>query len=416
MHTKTPIEIQVSLDIGSCRHAVAIGLSNGEILSEFEISHNSEGFKEFFTQVEAFKARFRYPVAVAMEGYNGYARPLDSLILAREYQLFNINSMKLARFREIFAGPAKTDQLDARLGLQLLQTRDFKAVQHGVIQRVGIIPEANRILKRLTCWRRRLVKDKTRAVAELHAELLAICPGLVEITTSIDNLWFLRFLTMKDDITQLAKIRRKSLEKIKYLNEKSIVAILEWQPKAHFSDEVEWVSDLLIDEAKHILELHNKISKLDAKIEQQSASSEEAKLIRTIPGFGPICSAEIAGEIGTSERFAKEASLSLYIGMSALDNSSGKYRGGKQPKHVNTRAKAAMMTGVDRHRKCVAESQAYYEKKRKEGKKHNQAIRSLGRHLTRVIFKMLKEKRAFQVKENETILLSTKPEELLIAA
>jgi hypothetical protein len=32
---------------------------------------------------------------------------------------------------------------------------------------------------------------------------------------------------------------------------------------------------------------------------------------------------------------------------------------------------------VDRHRKYVPESQRYYEKKRSEGKKHNQAIRAL---------------------------------------
>ena len=79
--------------------------------------------------------------------------------------------------------------------------------------------------------------------------------------------------------------------------------------------------------------------------------------------------------------------------MSTLDNSSGKYQGSQAPKHVNTRAKAAMMIALDRHRKYVPESQRYYEKKRSQGKKHNQAIRALGRHLCRIIYKMLKEGR-----------------------
>jgi len=35
-----------------------------------------------------------------------------------------------------------------------------------------------------------------------------------------------------------------------------------------------------------------------------------------------------------------------------------------------------MMTAVDKHRKCVPESQRYYEKKRAEEKSHNQAIRA----------------------------------------
>ena len=84
--------------------------------------------------------------------------------------------------------------------------------------------------------------------------------------------------------------------------------------------------------------------------------------------------------------------------MSTLDNSSGKYQGSKQPKHVNTRAKAAMMVALDRHRKYVPESQRYYEKKRSEGKKHNQAIRALGRHLCRIIYKLLKEEREYEIR------------------
>ncbi len=43
------------------------------------------------------------------------------------------------------------------------------------------------------------------------------------------------------------------------------------------------------------------------------------------------------------------------------------------------------------------QSQRYYEKKRAEGKKHNQAIRALGRHLCRVIFKMLSQERPYRI-------------------
>ena len=71
----------------------------------------------------------------------------------------------------------------------------------------------------------------------------------------------------------------------------------------------------------------------------------------------------------------------------------GHRRSDRRPKHVNTRAKAAMMIALDRHRKYVVQSQRYYEKKRSEGKKHNQAVRALGRHLSRIIYKMLTEER-----------------------
>ncbi len=42
----------------------------------------------------------------------------------RVYRLYNINNLKLARFKEIFTGAAKTDTIDARKGLELFQVRD----------------------------------------------------------------------------------------------------------------------------------------------------------------------------------------------------------------------------------------------------------------------------------------------------
>jgi hypothetical protein len=56
-----------------------------------------------------------------------------------------------------------------------------------------------------------------------------------------------------------------------------------------------------------------------------------------------------------------------------------------------------MMAAVDHHRKRVPQSQRYYERKRAEGKKHNQAIRALSRHLCRVIFKMLSQERLYRI-------------------
>jgi hypothetical protein len=56
-----------------------------------------------------------------------------------------------------------------------------------------------------------------------------------------------------------------------------------------------------------------------------------------------------------------------------------------------------MMIALDRHRKYVPESQHYYDKKRAEGKRHNQAICALGRHLCRIIYKMLKQEREYQL-------------------
>jgi transposase len=390
-------ELRVSVDIGYRRHSVAIGLPSGEVLEEFEIEHRLEGFQEFFSRIEKHNSKGGYSVAVAMEGYNGYARPLDSMVRQRGYRLYNINNLKLARFKEIFPGSAKSDRIDARKGLELFQLRDHLPLAKEVLQEVSGTPHHNEVLKRLTRRRRRLVNERVRVVNNLQADLQAVCPGLLEITSEASNQWFLNFLLSADTLPQLARLRKASLLKIPAVGRKYASLIEGWQKRAHFGAEVEWVSEMIQEDAQRCLDLEEKVKTLETKIKQVAQDSKIAKTLLSIPGFGPVCTSELAGEIGTIERFSKEGSLALYVGMSTLDNSSGKYQGSKAPKHVNTRAKAAMMTALDRHRKYVPESQKYYEKKRSEGKKHNQAIRALGRHLCRIIYKMLKEERAYEI-------------------
>ncbi len=401
MSEEKSLELRVSVDVGHRRHSVAIGLPDGKVLEEFEIAHRPEGFKEFFSRIDKHQKEYGGGVAVAMEGYNGYARPLDSLVRERGYRLYNINNLKLARFKEIFPGAAKKDRIDARKGLELFQLGDHLPLAKEVLQEVTGTPKENEVLKRLTRRRRRLVDERVRVVSNLQTDLQAVCPGLLEITNNAGNQWFLNFLLSADSLPPLARLRKSTLLKIPGVGRKYANLIQNWQKRAYFSAEVEWVSEMVQEDAQRCLELEEKIRALETKIKQIANDSKIAKLLSSIPGFGPVCTSELAGEIGTVERFSKEASLALYLGMSTLDNSSGKYQGTKAPKHVNTRAKAAMMTALDRHRKYVPESQRYYEKKRAEGKGHNQAIRALGRHLCRIIYKMLKEQREYRLRSEK---------------
>jgi len=243
------------------------------------------------------------------------------------------------------------------------------------------------------------VLEKVRAIKRMQADLQAVCPELLGLTAKVDNLWFLRFLSSRGDLSKLARMRRESLLKIPGIGKKYAGIIREWQRQAKFSQEVEYVGPMIVSDAKRILELLEEIAALDAAIEELSQESELARRLDSIPGFGKISSAELAGEIGTFDRFASEASLALYLGMCPLDRQSGQFQGSKRPRQVNRRAKAAMMVAVARHIEKVPESRAYYEKKRAEGKKHNQAVRSLGRHLVRVMWSMISQGRDYELRE-----------------
>lgn len=391
-------EIHVAVDIGSSVHRAAIEGPDCNILEEFDMAHTPIGFRDFFSRIEVHERRLGLPVCVAMEGFNGHARPLDTQILMHGYPLYNVNNLKLARFKEVFPGPAKSDPIDTHKMLELFRLREHLPLTKDVLQEIAPTPIENTQLKRLTRRRRQLVNEKVRVVNRIQGDLQAIAPGLLEMTGDVDNLWFLRFLTCQNNLARLAGLPRKRLLKIQCVGPIYANRIHAWQQTAQFAPDVVWVGDMIIEDARRILALLDSIADLNQNIKALNRQSTIAQHIQSIPGFGSICSGELAGEIGTVNRFAGESSLALYIGMAVLDNSSGKFRGAKTPRQVNTHAKAAMMTAVARHINQVPASKTYYDKKRAEGKKHNQAIRSLGRHLTRVIWSLIKQQRNYEIR------------------
>jgi transposase len=394
MNQSSP-EIRVCVDVGSQKHYVAIGLSSGEHLTEFEFHHTPCGIDAFFQRLENLRVQHHLPIAVAMEGYNGYARPIDSYVLAKGYRLYNVNNTKLARFKEIFPSPAKTDPIDAWKIFELFTLKDTLPLAKNALQEVEKSCEINERLKAITRRRRELVNEKTRVANRLQADLESICPGILSLTGSVDNIWFLSFLTFREDLQQLLRLHKSSLLKIKGVGRKYANLIQEWQKTAKFAPSVAWISKMVLQDAKRMLELHYAVEELNKTIEMLNANSELAARLMTLPGCGTVCAGELAGEIGTISRFPSEASLAMYVGMAVLDKSSGKHVGTKNPRNVNTRAKAAMMVVVARHVEQVPEAKKYYDKKRSEGKKHNQALRSLGRHLVRVIWSMIMQKRGY---------------------
>ena len=391
--------LRVGIDVGYKTHRVAIADPDGNILEEFNIPHTAVGFERFFARVEHHRRKDGLPVAVAMEGYNGYARPLDRLVREKGYQLYNVNNLKLARFKEVFPGAAKTDPIDARKIIELFHLQEHLPAAKEVLQQVAEIPAVNEKLKRLSRRRRQLVDEKIRVQNRIQVDLQSVCPELLALTNGVDNRWFLHFITYRDDLRKLPRLRRSTVYGIPKVGEKYARIIQEWQRKAKFSPEVEYVGPMIIQDAKRILELLREIHELDKAMEKLAAQSEIAQRLSTIPGFGKTSIAELAGEIGTMERFSSEASLALYLGMSPLTHQSGQMHRARSPRQVNRRAKAAMMTAVARHILWVPESRAYYERKRSEGKTHNQAIRALGRHLVRVIWSMMKNSRDYVVRE-----------------
>jgi len=394
----TPHELQIGIDVGSINHAVAISDEDGNILKEFEISHTNQGFDSFFKTVDTLSYKHHAKVSVAMEGYNGWVRPFDALVLKHGYTLYNVNNVKLARFKEIFPAAAKTDSIDARKIVELFSLSKYLPTAKEVLQKVKLSDTTNTQLKKLTRRRKQLVEEKKAIANRFGADLQAEVPDLKATTNCVDNLWFLRFFTLRDNLVSLSRLHKRSIENIPYMSYKNVEKIVIWQKDARFTNSIDYTSSMLYDDALRILELKEKIKVLEIQIKALIPSSKIATLIQTIPGFAHVSAGSLAGEINTLNRFDSEASLALYLGVTNLDNSSGKSKGSKRNLATNRHAKMAMITATMKHTQHVEESKKYVDKKTSEGKRYQQAIRSMARHLVRVIWNMIQQDRAYEIR------------------
>jgi len=281
--------------------------------------------------------------------------------------------------------------------VELVRLHPVLSREKEILQEVREVPEGHQVLKRLTRRRRQLVQEKVCVLNRMQADLQGVSPGLADIVEYKDGLAFLRFLTCRPRLEQLGKIQERELLQIPGVGKAFAEKVRKWQRTSFFSQEVGFVGPMIQEDARRILELREQIEGLEKEIRRLSEESRLGQLVGSIPGFGVVCTGEIVGEIGTMERFPTERSLALYLGMAPLDNSSGNYRGTKVTKQVNRRGRAAMMAAVAHHARSVEESRHYYEKKREEGKTHNQAVRALGRHMVRVIWSMVKRNEPYRV-------------------
>ena len=390
-------QLQVAVDIGSQWHRVAIGWEEGEPVEEFDCAHTPAGISDFFARIRKHEDAHHAEVCVAMEGFGGYARPLDSQVLAQGWRLYAINNLKFARFKEIFPAPAKTDAIDARRMLQLLQLREQVPMARALLQEVAPVDALHQQLKALTRRRKQLVAERMKISQRMQAELQGAAPGLLAITGQADNLWFLNFLTCRTDLRKLKTVRLTTLRKLSGVGAGYAAKIATWQKTATFAPAIDWVGPMIYADAMRMLSLRETIANLEEQIDQLTTQSGIAQRLLTMPGMGKVCASELAGEIGNIVRFRDEASLAVYLGVAPLDRSSGKRVGAKLPRQINPRARDALIIAMVHHMQSVSVSRAFYERKRVEGKTHMQALRSLARHMVRILFSMLANDRDYRL-------------------
>jgi len=136
---------------------------------------------------------------------------------------------------------------------------------------------------------------------------------------------------------------------------------------------------------------------LGTEIEHAFFALPEAAILRSLPGIGPRLGARIAVEIGDIRRFRTPAHLAAYAGLGPTPRQSGtSIRGNVPSRHGNHRLKNALFLAAFASLKHPP-SRAYYDRKRAEGKRHNQAVLCLARRRVDVLHAMLSRCQTYQL-------------------
>jgi transposase len=307
----------------------------GELLLERRLDHESG-------EAQAFYRGLQGPVRVGIEA-TGPIHWFERLLAELGHQLWIGDSAKI-RASEV--RKQKTDERDARLILELLLAKRFP--------KIWVPTPAERDLRQLLWHRHKLVCLRTMLGNQLH--FLAMSQGLC---------------------------RKRKLFTKKGRTELIALALGPWTRRRR--------EELL----KLLDQLDPAIAELDGAVLEEAKNRDDAVLLMTHPGIGPVTSLAFVLAIGPVTRFCCSRKLVSYLGLNPSEDSSGqRRRTGAISKQGNTMVRWLLIEAVyPAVRKDLALRQDYQRLKFRRG--HAVAKVAIARKLAVRMYWMLRSGAAY---------------------
>ena len=142
--------------------------------------------------------------------------------------------------------------------------------------------------------------------------------------------------------------------------------------------------------AEQLLALRRQRDEITDQVEALVEAHPLYEVLTSMPGIGVRTCARILTEV-TGKHFASAAHLASYAGIAPVTRRSGTSIRGEHPsRRGNKKLKRALFLSAFAALHHPP-SRAYYDRKRAEGKRHNQAIIALARRRSDVLFAMLRD-------------------------
>ncbi|HAJ33555.1 MAG TPA: hypothetical protein DCK79_09340 [Candidatus Atribacteria bacterium] len=357
------------IDVGSESHHIIILDEEDNFLYNQKVTHKLNEFTENIKLFRKIEKKEGGKISFALEGKNGYSNPLDKILLDQGFTLYNVDNLKLKRFREAFAGEWRDDERDSLMLSKMLKLKDYinseKEKVFVKIEKPSLVTESLKLLSR---HQQTLINEKVRLTNRLRKKLLEVCPQILELG-KVKNKKIIAILVKYPDFSKYKRITLKSLLKIKGIGKIGAPFLLKRLNNIEYMPGLTDIyKTIILSYAKRILELQKEIKDIDKKLDGTGEKSKEVNHLKTIPGVATKLASRLIGEIGDINRFPSEKQLAIYCGIACLDNNSGKVTKAKAVYKANKICKQTLITMAGGSIRLSFQCRAYYLKNGRKGK------------------------------------------------
>lgn len=383
--------ISVGIDIAKELHWVTAIDGDGVVHIDRKLENTPTAIAGLIAEL----AQIGSSVRIGLDVVGGIAGLAEAMLAEAGFALVHVPGLAVNRARQGTAGGEhKSDPRDARVIADQVRIRhDLRPIEPAT--------ELDLELRLLVGRRRDLVDAQTQRLGRMHDLLVGIFPGLervLDLTTKGPLALLTKFVTP----AELRAAGRKRLVRhlqaagglpnVEALADKALDAAHEQT----ISVPAERVTARLIKElATEALAARTRLTALDRELEALLDRHPDAALIRSLPGMGAVLTAELIAEAGSFSRFRSADALAAAAGIAPVLRQSGKVRFLKRPLGGNKGLKRVFYQSAF----CSLshpDSRAFYDRKRREGKRHHQAVLALARRRVNVLWAMISSRQAFQ--------------------
>jgi len=300
-----------------------------------------------------------------------------------------LHGFAMARARGFYEGESKTDPKDAFVLADIARSHPSRIVW------IQPLPEERAKLEVLVGYDEDMRADVNRQSNRLRALLSGYWPQLERAIG--DRLATRPVLDLLDRYPNPEALRRLGKGRVtRFLSQRRMrkpdvfaEAILSAIHSQHTVVAGSRSAGRVVSElATEIGRLLSRRKELEGEIEECFLAQPEAEILTSLPGVGVRLGARILVEVGDISQFASPSKLASYAGLGPAPWQSGTVNTAYPSRRGNHRLKNALFLSAFaslRH----PPSRTYYDRKRKEGKQHHDALLCLARRRVDVLHAML---------------------------